>query len=126
MHPIARTTLGFCLLLIGIAHAQGFPTDFPANATPLSAEQLRMRVQDKVFTLQPASGPSMRIQYKGEYAYINIGSSSDAGPWRVDGSSICNDWRRFTASCSEVRLLGDVLYVKRKSNNEVMAMTVQP
>ena len=117
---------GACLALAAAhALAQSFPTDVPAGATALNPDQLRERIQDKVFIMQTAAGQTIRIENKGAYAYINIGSQSDSGPWRVEGSTVCNDWRRFPGGCAEVRLAGDVLYIKRLSNQEVVAMTPQ-
>ena len=60
--------------------------------------------------------------YRGDFAFVNIGNASDSGKWRVEGSSVCNDWRNLRPSCSEVRLLGDVMYVKRANNGEVIAV----
>jgi len=59
------------------------------------------------------------------YAYINIGSTSDLGRWRTDGSTVCNEWRNLRHACSEIRTLGGVLYVKRANNGEVMMLVPQ-
>ena len=98
------------------------PTAFPEGATALASDSLRERLAGKVFSVRPVSDPEIRVQYQGDFAFVNIGNASDAGKWRVEGSSVCNDWRNFRPSCSEVRLLGDVMYIKRANNGEVIAM----
>jgi hypothetical protein len=35
---------------------------------------------------------------------------------------VCNEWKKFRPGCSEIRALGDTLYVKRANNGEIMAL----
>lgn len=114
-----------CSILVAptLAWAQSAaPTTFPADAVAMTPEALRERLSDKVFVAKPVSDPEIRIQYKGEFAFVNIGSASDTGKWRTEGSSVCYEWRRFTANCSQAMLLGDVVYIKRANNGEVIAL----
>jgi hypothetical protein len=53
---------------------------------------------------------------------VNVGNFSDSGKWRVEGSSVCVDWKKAPPSCSDARLTGDILYMKRTSTGEIVAM----
>ncbi len=116
--------LGICLS--AAAQPEAAPTAFPEGATPLTPAALSQKLSGQTYVSKPKTDAEVRIQYRGDYAYINVGSASDSGKWRVEGSAICMEWRNFKHSCSEVRQVGDVLYVKRANNGEVMLMTVKP
>ena len=116
-----RAFLPTVLLAPALVLAQAsFPTAFPAEAVPITAEALKQRLTGKSFTIKPAAGEEMRLQYQESNAFINIGSANDSGKWRAEGSTLCQDWRRFPVSCSEVRLLGDVMYLKRSTGEVVV------
>ncbi len=97
-----------------------FPTEFPAEATPLTAEALKQRLTGKVFVIKPIEGAGFRMDYKEGYVFFNQGSFSDSGKWRIEGSSICVEWQRIRPSCSEARAAGDKLYIKRANNGEIV------
>lgn len=99
-----------------------FPTEFPAGSSPLSPEPLTKLVAGKVFKLKPATGAEIRVEYRDDWAYFNVGNSSDSGKWKAEGSAICVDWKRIPPGCSEMRMVGDTLYTKRVSNGEVLPM----
>jgi hypothetical protein len=106
-----------------IAFAQAsFPTEWPSGSQPLSAEALRERLAGKAFIAKSVTGPDVRTQYQGAYAYINIGNTSDSGTWRTEGSTVCNEWKKLRPACSEIRALGETLYVKRANNGEIMTL----
>jgi Protein of unknown function (DUF995) len=98
------------------------PTEFPAEATPIAAEALMELLVGKTFVLKPVAGDEVRLQYQSDFAYINIGRASDSGKWRVDGSSVCYEWKKFPIGCSEHRQSGSVVYVKRYSSGEVVVL----
>ena len=83
-----------------------------------------MRVAGKAFAFKGADGVSLRIEYKANgYAFINTSRGfSDSGKWHVDGSTLCVDWQKAKGGCSEARLRGDSLYVRRTSNGEIVAL----
>jgi len=121
-----KIALSLLIALTGHAFAQSpLQTEFPQGATQLSAEALQKLLTGQTFLISQAVGLDMRIQYKERYAFINIGQRSDSGGWRVEGSSVCIDWRMFPKGCSEVRLKDDIIYLKRGSNNEVVVMKPQ-
>lgn len=116
-------TLTLTLALPCCLLAQTLVTDFPPTATTLAPEALRERLEGQVFSIKTAALPAYRLEFRKSYAYINSGRGDDSGAWRIEGSQLCIDWRRFNAGCSEVRLAEGVLYFKRTANNEVVAMT---
>jgi hypothetical protein len=119
-----RSLLTAVLFSPVLAWAQAaFPTDFPQGAQPLTADALRQRIVGKTFVAKSATSPDVRTQYQEKFVYINVGASSDSGTWRTENSTICVEWKRFTSGCSEVRAVGDLLYVKRSNNGEVMPMS---
>ena len=106
-----------------IAAAQSaFPTEWPSGAEPLSPEALRQRLVGKSFIAKSVTGPDVRTQYQEAYAFINVGSTSDSGPWKTEGSAVCNEWQKLRPACSEIRAVGESLYVKRANNGEIMAL----
>ena len=114
------------LFVPGLAVAQvAFPTEWPNGAHPLSPAELRQRLVGRSFVAKSLTGPDVRTQYQETYAYINVGSTSDSGTWKTEGSAVCNEWQRLRAACSEIRLVGEVLYVKRANNGEIMALVPQ-
>ncbi|MEO8836770.1 MAG: hypothetical protein ABI364_08525 [Caldimonas sp.] len=102
-----------------------FPTEFPQESAAMEAAVLKQLLTGKTFVVTPVGGAPYRIQYKDSYVFLNIGSTSDTGRWRTEGSSVCIEWNRLRASCGEVRAAGSVLYVKRASNGEVVRMQEQ-
>ena len=99
-----------------------FPTDWPADAQPLSADALRQRLVGKTFIARSLTSPEIRTEYQESFAYINIGETRDSGKWKTEGSTVCNEWRKIRPACSEMRAVGDALYVKRANNGEIMQM----
>ena len=113
------------LVLPAAALAQTtFPTEFPADAQPVSAEALRQRVSGKVFKIKYSDGTSLRLEYKNSgYAFIDTSRGfRDTGKWRVEGEKLCIDWQKIPGGCSDVRMKGDVIHLKRVSNGEVVVL----
>lgn len=108
---------------IGLAQTP-IPLEFPPNATSVSADQLKARLTDRVYGARMSDGKDWRYEWKSNgYAFINISNGySDSGKWRVEDGKICVELTKTGSSCSDVRLLGDVLYLKRASNGEVIEL----
>lgn len=117
-----RRLLALLLIPVAALAQAPVPTEFPGDAAPLASEALRQRLIGKVFHVQPVIGAPLRVEYRDTYAFVNVGNFNDSGKWRIEGSSICVDWKRAPPSCSDARQAGDILYVKRASNGEVVAM----
>lgn len=98
--------------------------DFPADAKPLTAEALQQRMKGKVFHVERPDGNHWRLQYQGSgYYFINTSQGySDSGKWRVEDSKVCTEPQKTPTSCSEARLLGETLYVKRATNGEIVKL----
>jgi hypothetical protein len=100
------------------------PLEFPAGATPIGAEPLKARLTDRVFGAKMTDGRAWRFEWKSNgYFFINIDSGySDSGKWRTEDGKVCAEMQKTGASCSDMRVVGDVLYMKRASNGEVVAL----
>ena len=96
-------------------------SEFPPDAKPLPAAVLHERLAGKVFNVKPAAGSAWRLQFQaGGHYFVNLSSGySDNGPWRVEESRLCTAPQKARASCNEMRLAGDTLYLKRDSGEVV-------
>jgi hypothetical protein len=99
------------------------PLDFPADAARVSADALRERLSGKVFSVKLADGNGWRLEYKANgYAFVDTSTGfRDTGTWRTEDSRLCSEFHKSPAGCSEVRLAGDLLLVKRVSTGELVA-----
>lgn len=98
------------------------PPAWPANARILAPDDLRRRVAGKVFELPMDQGASLRLDYRDNgYVFINVHPSgaSDTGRWRVDGSKVCAELRRYPSSCNEWRAVGERLMLRRTNGQLV-------
>lgn len=108
------------------AFAQDSAPAFPDDASAPSSADLQQRLAGKVFAVKLASGGSWRLEYKSNgYFFINTSAGfSDTGEWRVEDGKLCSKGRKIFASCNEVRVKGDGLFLKRDSG-EVVQFVVQ-
>lgn len=122
-----KSLLSLALFFTVSASAQtAIPTEFPADAVPLSAPALTERLSGKVFHLKMADGTDWRYQFQGGFFFFNISNGhNDSGPWRIEGSSLCLNLKKSAASCSEMRFKGDLLFIKRASNGEVATLVLR-
>ena len=107
------------------AAAQAVPSgEFPAGSAAVEAGALREHLAGKVFRAQPASGPGWRLEYKANgYVFLDTTAGfRDTGRWSVEENRLCSTWERATSGCSEARLKAGVVYVRRTSNGEVVAL----
>lgn len=110
-----------------LASAQPAPAAWPDGAQSLAADALRAKVAGKVFKAEGGTAKPSRLQYKDDgFVFLNVSTGfRDTGKWRVEGTYLCTDWQTAPNSgCSEVRVAGDVLYVRR-SNGELLSLTPQ-
>ena len=119
-----RSPLVLLLLPLASLAQTVMPTEFPADALPANADALRERISGKVFRVKPADGSSWRIEYKANgYAFIDTSNGfRDTGTWHVEDGKLCSDWRRANGGCSEARIKGEAIFLKRISNGEVIAL----
>ena len=71
-----------------------------------------------------ADGQEMRLQYKDNgFAFIDTNRGfRDTGKWRVEGKNVCTDWSRAPSGCGEARAKGEIVHIRRVSNNEVLML----
>ena len=102
------------------AQAPVAPADFPPDAKPLNAEALQARITGKVFGVKPAAGSAWRLQFQSSgFYFIDAGNFRDNGKWRIEESRLCTAPQTRPAACNEMRLAGEVLYMKRDSGEIV-------
>lgn len=114
----------FVLASTGACAQAGVPTEFPAAATPLAADQLKARLTDRVYGAKMTDGSNWRFEWKGNgYFFIDTDRGyRDSGKWRAEDGKVCVEMQRSGNSCSDMRQAGDVLYLKRASNGEVVPL----
>lgn len=112
-----------CIPIFAIAQS-AMPTEFPADATIPTASDLRARLAGKAFIVKPASGPSWRLDYKENgFVFLNVSTGrADKGQWRVEDGKLCSEWTKVPSGCSETRMHGDSVYLKRSSTGEVVVL----
>lgn len=119
---LAALCLGLLPSFAGAQSAAPLPT-FPADAQPVAPEVLKERLTGKSFSYRTASGGEARLQFKGDFVYVNAGQTNDSGRWRTEGSQMCIEWNRIPNSgCSEARMLGNTVYLTRVANGEVIRL----
>ena len=104
----------------------GAPSEFPADARPISADDLARKLSGKVFNVELQNGVRWRLDYKSNgYVFVNVSTGGTAsGPWRAEDGRVCTHIRGGSPSCNEVRDQGQRLYLKR-DNGEVIALSPQ-
>jgi hypothetical protein len=102
-------------------------TEFPPEAVVPTAEEVRAHLANKVFRVTRADGNHWRLQFKdnGHYFVNTVQGFADDGRWRVEGSQLCGEPRKGPAGCSEVRMVGGQLYLKRAVNGEIVRYELQ-
>lgn len=119
-----RSFIALLLVPLGALAQSVLPTEFPVDASAATAAGLRTLLAGNVFRVKPADGSSWRIDYKANgYAFLDTGSGfRDSGVWRVEDGRLCTDWHRASSGCSEARVVGTSIYIKRASNGEVVLL----
>jgi hypothetical protein len=100
------------------------PQEFPPGAAALPANQLKGRLNDRVYGAKMADGRSYRFEWKSSgYFFLNVDNGfSDSGKWRIEDSRVCSEMQKLGTLCQEMRTVGDALYLKRATNGEVVAL----
>ena len=116
MRPLALVILFTALPVL----AQDAQMQFPEGSAQLTTETLAQALSGKVFTAQPAKGPSWRIQYNDNgFVYVNVGNFSDTGKWYAKDSTVCSEGKQIKFFCNEVRIKESTLYLKRESGEVI-------
>ena len=113
-------------LLIAACAATAPPsTEFPPGARAPSAAEVMTLLRGKSTQVTLANGTMVRADYAANTndvkAYAN--GRSDSGTWRAEDGRVCHEFKVFNSSCSEIRLVGQNLYLKRFTG-EVVRLTI--
>jgi hypothetical protein len=119
-----RVILVMALLALPAMAQPKLVKEFPGGASALDPDAMKARFRPgSEFAFRGADGAEVRLQFQsGDQATVIAPIASDAGRWRIEGSSVCLELRRFASGCNEVRIVGDTLYWKRNSNDEVVTL----
>lgn len=99
------------------------PAEFPADATVPAAAELAGLLANKVWHAQFANGQKVRYQFRGDYVYIDLSpGASDTGSWRTEDGRLCAEMRRFPSGCSDTRLVGGNIVIRRVVNGELVVI----
>ena len=124
--PILRLALWVALSsAASFAQAQtsNLLTEFPAGAQPVAAQALKDRLSDHVFKARLQDGSGWRLQFKGNYLFLNLSSgASDTGTWRTEDNKLCVEYQRFPSGCSEMRASEKEVFLKRSASGEVVRL----
>ena len=119
-----RSTLAHSLLMLSaaaLAQVPAVPVEFPPDAQAVNALALQAALIGKEFHVPLADGSWWRLQFQpgGIWAITTSRGHKNDGTWRVEGSQMCSEPKKARASCNEMRLLGNQLYLKRDSGEVV-------
>lgn len=126
MNTITRLSLLLSPLLIAACAATAPPaTEFPAGARAPTATELTTLLRGKTTHAPLPNGGTARVDHAADSNRVTAyaGGRSDTGTWHAEDGRICYEWKVFNSSCSEIRLVGEDLYVKR-ANGGVVPVTI--
>lgn len=129
----APILVGALVAMLQMAYGQDapapsqLPTDYPPEAQVITAQALKDRLANHVFKARLFDRSGWRLQFKGDYIYLNLSSgASDSGRWRTEDSRLCVDYQRFPSGCSDIRATDSAIFLKRGSTGEVVALVIEP
>jgi hypothetical protein len=111
--------IAILLLVPAVTFAEG--TAFPDGSSTPSASDIQQRLSGKAFDIKLADGSMWHVQYgnSGDYDFKSSKGFSDHGEWKAEDGKICSKGSKIPYSCSDVRVKGDDLYLKR-DNGEII------
>jgi hypothetical protein len=118
--------LSLALLSLALPAWAQLTTDFPANSEAVTAESFEQNFAGRTLEGTRADGTTFRIDPAkgGSYSEMSRGRSAN-GKWRIEAGKLCTEMYRTDSGCNDVRAAGDVLYYKRNTNGEVVALKLQ-
>ena len=126
-----KQLVSLAALCCGVASSQttnAVPMDYPAGAQAPNAGQLAERLGGQVFTAKLANGVTWRLDYKSSgYLFVDVSTGQrDTAKWRTEDGRVCLEFRGpFPSGCTDYRISGDTVYLKRSSTGEVVALERQ-
>ncbi len=101
---------------------QASPSSFPKGTVPVSADALNRMLPGKVFKLKFLNGQTLRVEFnKNGYVFNNWSNgSTDSGKWQAEDGKVCVQYTRSRPGCHDYRLLGEQLWVRYGTGNDVV------
>jgi hypothetical protein len=123
MRPLLAT-LTAALLAMPALHA--LAQAFPEGGTIPDAAEVKRRLDDRVFSVRLADGISWRLQYaaRGHFFVDTSTGGRGKGEWRAEDGKLCSQPPGRNWGCNDVRLINDVLHLKRDSG-EIIQLIAQ-
>ena len=117
------TQLAIATLLAVTFYAPSRADELPADATAPKAAELKRYLDDRVFDVKLLDGTSWRLEFNSRgHHFVNISNGFNGqGNWRTEDAKLCSALRGEKESCNDVRLLADVLHLKR-NNGQVIQL----
>jgi hypothetical protein len=98
---------------------------FPDGATTPDAAAVQQHVTGKAFKFGLPNGGWARLQYRDGDYFLDTSSGHHAqGSWRTQDGQLCGTLAGRDEVCSQVRLVGDQMYLRRASSGEVVKLAV--
>ena len=109
------------------AFAQSQLKEFPPGLTTPSDDVIKRRFDDRNYRVDLADGTNWKLQYKANgYYFVNTSTGySDSGKWSVKDGFLCNEPRKTTGGCNEVRDGGDASFWIKRANGDILQMRPQ-
>ena len=100
---------------------------FPADAIPISGNQISQVFSDKRYSVRLSDGSTWRLDYKSNgYFFVNTSTGfNGSGTWKIKEDQVCTDGKGMNASCGVVHKRGDSLFMKRSANGEIIELKLQ-
>lgn len=118
--------LPIALLALAFESLAQTPMEFPAGSEPVTPDGFEQKFAGRSLEGTRADGSSFRIDPAKDGAYTEMSRGNSAnGKWRIDDGKFCTEMYRTSSACNEVRMVGDVLYYKRITNGEVVALKLR-
>ena len=111
-------------VLIGIAtHAVAPADELPEGAPISNAAELKRYLDDRVFKVKLPDGSSWRLEFNSRgHHFVNVSTGFNGqGNWRTEDGKLCTALRGNKESCNDVRLISDVLHLKR-DNGQIIQL----
>ncbi len=114
------------LLVFTAIQASAQTTAFPDGATTPNADDIQKHLAGKTFDVKISDGSTWHVKYDaaGGFEFKSSKGFADHGDWKAEDGKVCSKGTKIPYSCSDVRLSGDTLYLKR-DNGEIVQFVGQ-
>jgi hypothetical protein len=109
------------LIAVGTLCTAVSAQELPEGSAIPNAADLKKYLDDRVFTVKVPNGSSWRLEFnaRGHY-FVNVSTGfKGQGNWRTEVGKLCTALRGDKESCNDVRLVAEVLHMKRDNGQVV-------